>query len=124
LFNPRQLLYGAIFNKNLTASSNIPFLKLLDYNAKLCRWHSNLGAGRVGKTENVFYNQSLNTLFNYATRASEWMAEFFNGSYKEFEIYSNAKQHPMRRMRTIMGLKGDSISSFQTPYGSNRNIMK
>lgn len=29
-----------------------------------------------------------------------------------------SKQHPMRKMRTIMGLKGDSISSFQTPYGA------
>lgn len=28
-----------------------------------------------------------------------------------------SKQHPMRKMRTIMGLKGDPISSFQTPYG-------
>jgi putative DNA methylase len=88
LFNPRQLLIGAIYNKNLTARNIIPFLKLLDYNAKLCRWHSNPGVGRVGKTENVFYNQSLNTLFNYASRASEWMAEFFTGSFKEFEIHS------------------------------------
>jgi integrase/recombinase XerD len=29
-----------------------------------------------------------------------------------------SKQHPMRRMRTIMGLKGDSVNSFQTPYGT------
>lgn len=90
LFNPRQLLLGALYSKNLTASSIIPFFKLLDYNAKLCRWHSNPGEGRVGKTENVFYNQSLNTLFNYATRASEWMAEFFSGSYKKFGIFSDA----------------------------------
>lgn len=88
LFNPRQLLIGAIYNENLTASSIIPYFKLLDYNAKLCMWHSNPGPGRVGKTEHVFYNQSLNTLFNYSTRASEWMAGFFAGSYKQFEIYS------------------------------------
>jgi integrase/recombinase XerD len=29
-----------------------------------------------------------------------------------------SKQHPMRRMRTIMGLKGDPVSSFQAPYAS------
>ena len=29
-----------------------------------------------------------------------------------------SKQHPMRKMRTIIGLKGDPVSSFQTPYGT------
>jgi site-specific recombinase XerD len=29
-----------------------------------------------------------------------------------------SKQHPMRRMRTVMGLKGDPVSSFQAPYAS------
>lgn len=29
-----------------------------------------------------------------------------------------SKQHPMRKMRTMMGLKGDPVSSFQAPYGT------
>lgn len=29
-----------------------------------------------------------------------------------------SKQHPMRKMRTIMGLKGDPVHSFQSPYGT------
>jgi site-specific recombinase XerD len=29
-----------------------------------------------------------------------------------------SKQHPMRKMRMIIGLKGDPVSSFQTPYGT------
>ena len=29
-----------------------------------------------------------------------------------------SKQHPMRKMRTIIGLKGDPVNSFQTPYGT------
>lgn len=29
-----------------------------------------------------------------------------------------SKQHPMRKMRTIMGLKGDPVRSFQTPYST------
>ncbi|WP_307794998.1 tyrosine-type recombinase/integrase [Alkalihalobacillus sp. BA299] len=28
-----------------------------------------------------------------------------------------SKHHPMRKMRNIMGLKGDPVHSFQTPYG-------
>jgi site-specific recombinase XerD len=29
-----------------------------------------------------------------------------------------SKQHPMRRMRTIMGLKGEPVRSFQAPYAA------
>lgn len=29
-----------------------------------------------------------------------------------------SKQHPMRRMRTVMGLKGDPVTSYQAPYTS------
>lgn len=29
-----------------------------------------------------------------------------------------SKQHPMRKMRTVMGLKVDPVSSFQVPYGT------
>ncbi len=114
LFNPRQLLIGALYKKNLTSSSIIPFLKLLDYNAKLCRWHSNPGAGRIGKTENVFYNQSLNTLLNYATRASGWMTEFFTGSYKSFEIYSKTvvNNHPAEELEAE-----NDIYVTDPPYG-------
>ena len=36
-----------------------------------------------------------------------------------------SKQHPMRKMRTIIGLKGTPITSFQSPYGeTNWNIIK
>lgn len=28
-----------------------------------------------------------------------------------------SKQHPMRKMRTVLGLKGDPVATFQTPYG-------
>ena len=93
LFNPRQLLIAALYQQHLNSGSTIPFTKLLDYNAKLCMWHSNPGPGRVGKTEHVFYNQSLNTLYNYATRASAWMAEFFSGGYKKYELISHTEVH-------------------------------
>lgn len=29
-----------------------------------------------------------------------------------------SKKHPMRRMRNVMGLKGDPVTSFQTPYST------
>ncbi|MDP4128387.1 MAG: tyrosine-type recombinase/integrase [Bacillota bacterium] len=34
------------------------------------------------------------------------------------DLLELSKKHPMRKMRTMMGLIGDSVTSFQTPYGS------
>jgi len=28
-----------------------------------------------------------------------------------------SKQHPMRKMRVVLGLRGDPVRTFQTPYG-------
>ena len=68
LFNPRQLLVGALFRKRLEAYEYPQFGRFLDYNAKLCMWDSYPGPGRAGKTQHVFYNQALNTFYNYACR--------------------------------------------------------
>jgi len=89
LFNPRQLFLGAAYRKYLSAHNSIAFNKVIDHNAKLCMWNSNPGVGRVGKTEHVFSNQALNTLYVYATRGSAWIVDFFDDSYKQFPIQSN-----------------------------------
>lgn len=34
------------------------------------------------------------------------------------DLLELSKKHPMRKMRTMMGLIGDSVTSFQIPYGS------
>lgn len=34
------------------------------------------------------------------------------------DLLELSKKHPMRKMRTMMGLKADSVTSFQIPYGS------
>jgi hypothetical protein len=68
LFNPRQLLIMGLLNENIdktvknTIESSAGLLmlnKMADYNSKLCRWSS---TGE--KSNNVFYNQALNTLLN------------------------------------------------------------
>jgi len=77
LFNPRQLLVIGLF-----LEFNFTRLKLLkpqlynllriggiaDYNSKLCRWNPGFSKG-PGSTEQTFYNNALNTNFNYGTRA-------------------------------------------------------
>ena len=94
LFNPRQLFLGASYRKYLNAYNSIAFNKFMDYNAKICMWDSNPGVGRVGKTIHVFYNQALNTLYNYATRGSVWVSDFFDISYKQYPIHTHTQVFP------------------------------
>lgn len=75
LFNPRQLLTLGYFLKQILTSSSFTHLdtvgaalgtgKCSDYNARLSRWHPH---GANEKSEQVFSNQALNTLFNYGAR--------------------------------------------------------
>lgn len=91
LFNPRQLLVGALYRKELGSYEYPQFGRFLDYNSRLCRWSSNPGPGRAGKTQNVFYNQALNTFNSYGCRGSEWLTEFFSiKKFKNNPIYSEA----------------------------------
>jgi len=74
LFNPRQLLIlGSLMAECLKHSKTPKIMaglllgisRCADYNARLSRWHPR----SIGdKSEQVFSNQALNTLFNYATR--------------------------------------------------------
>ncbi|MBP6741064.1 MAG: hypothetical protein KA146_13790, partial [Leptospiraceae bacterium] len=89
LFNPRQLLLGALYRKRINSHNSISFCKFLDYNAKLCIWDSNPGPGRAGKTIKVFYNQALNTLNNYACRGSDWITEIFDLDYNSYPLNSS-----------------------------------
>jgi adenine-specific DNA methylase len=72
LFNPRQLLLLAIVSI-ATRKSQFPtfgylnLAKAADFDSKLCRWLIHQGGGLGGPTT-TFYNQALNTLFNYASR--------------------------------------------------------
>ena len=74
LFNPRQLLMIGLFVKYLAfladtdkkmALSVLAINKLTDFNSRLSIWFT-----AADKSENTFYNQALNTVFNYATRST------------------------------------------------------
>jgi adenine-specific DNA methylase len=75
LFTPRQLLIGAQYSRQASQRSGKVrgALTLLlgtyaNFNARLARWHATAGNG-AGATEKVYYNQALNTLFDYANRS-------------------------------------------------------
>jgi putative DNA methylase len=56
-----------------------------DYNAKLSRWHPN---GANEKSEQVFSNQALNTLFNYGARTVFSLQSTFNIQLPNIRIQS------------------------------------
>ena len=70
LFNPRQLLINALFNKSIHEIANskeeycigiLGLNKCADWNCKLSRWINGSG---VENTTQLFYNQAINTLYN------------------------------------------------------------
>lgn len=75
LFNPRQLLVIGLINSckfehsETQVFKNLKVGNLADYCSKLCRWNPGVSKG-PGSTEQTFYNQALNTQYNYGTRAS------------------------------------------------------
>jgi len=81
LFPPRHLLLlGLIRKYSDSASSLLMLARILDYTSKLCQWTtSRAGTGGRGEGKrtggasdnpaHVFYNQALNTFYNYGCRA-------------------------------------------------------
>ena len=91
LFNPRQLLVHGLFMEKIIEMAESEDEKVIgllgvnkcnDWDTKLSRWTT---ADDRGK--NIFYNQALNTLFNYTTRAmsslyTSWVFELRNYPFK------------------------------------------
>lgn len=79
LFNPRQLLIQGLYAETvdkLVADLHVKVFLLLalakaaDWNSRLCRWITSLDkAGGIGASTQTFYNQALNTLYNYGCRS-------------------------------------------------------
>ena len=103
LFNPRQLLLAALYRKGLSSYELAQFARFLDYNAKLSRWDYSRDCA-----QNVFYNQALNTLYNYAFRGSERTKEFF--------ISSNIKAFPCFQSMVVKAHPADNIEEENDIY--------
>jgi len=71
-FNPRQLLLNGLLRKDSISSVLwVGLCQAFNRSSKLCKWDSSPGVDAVG---DVFYNQALNTLYNYGTRSSDYLA--------------------------------------------------
>ncbi len=85
LFNPRQLLINGLINIFSNAELKVSLAQLLNYNSRLCIWHSAKGQG-PGSISQVFYNQSLNTLYNYGCRSSLLAIKKISDDIKNIEF--------------------------------------
>lgn len=75
LFTPRQLLMAAEYSRRIAKLPTsirralvLGLGHLLNYGARLCQWHSG-----GNSTTRVFYNQALNTFYNYVCRGLRQM---------------------------------------------------
>jgi len=84
LFNPRQLLVSGLVNKYSDAPLKFAQTKLINQNARLSRWDVTGGGG--GKTQAVFDNQALNTLFNYGCRSGDYSAHLLKQNYRHHAL--------------------------------------
>jgi putative DNA methylase len=73
LFNPRQLLIGALVRQFSGTPGSVTLCALLNRSSRLCIWDKSQEA-----CANVFYNQALNTTYNYGCRAFSALEGFLN----------------------------------------------
>ena len=90
LFNPRQLLLGALINRHSDARQKLGLTRVLNCNCRISQWR-NSAKNREG-VEGVFSNQALNTLFNYGCRGSRYALDLAQAEYKQFEVRNDLRR--------------------------------
>jgi putative DNA methylase len=92
LFNPRQLLVTGSLMQRVMAEDDAVATSLLlmigraaDWNSRICRWIP-LKSGGIGGGDQTFYNQALNTLFNYSCRPLATVQHAFEAESLPFPI--------------------------------------
>jgi putative DNA methylase len=79
LFTPRQLLMLGLSRKGIEGSGRseaaltVLLARLVDWSSKLCRYGTGAARESISQT---FYNQALNTLFNYGVRPFEFAKSY------------------------------------------------
>ncbi len=103
LFSPRHLMLLGMIRREATKGEMLLLLsRILDYTSKLCQWTTSKAGskkpgegGRTGGASDnpahVFYNQALNTFYNYGCRAALPLLDLFNAKLPAAASLSDAK---------------------------------
>jgi putative DNA methylase len=89
LFNPRQLLVAGLVNQFRDARLAFGLTQLVNWNSRLCRW--NIASGGGGSVQDTFYNQALNTLFNYGCRGFTICSDLLKTGGHRFTLDSRVR---------------------------------
>ena len=130
LFSPRHLMLLGMIRREATQGEMLLLLsRILDYTSKLCQWTTSKAGskqpgegGRTGGASDnpahVFYNQALNTFYNYGCRATLPLLDLFNAKLPSAASLSGAKVvcHPAAEIST-----SPDISLTDPPYGDAVN---
>jgi putative DNA methylase len=117
LFSARQLMYLGLTKKYIAeapskkAELTVLLARLVDWSSKLCRYGTGAARESVSQT---FYNQALNTFFNYAVRPFDF------AKYYLIEELNNSPIHARADVVTRMAseVSGDfDIFVTDPPYG-------
>lgn len=126
LFSPRHILLLGLIRREAKSGFDLLMLsRLLDYTSKLCRWTTSKagtsgtgGGGRTGGASdnptNVFYNQALNTFYNFGLRATFPLLKMLDGKLPALDEVGDAAVHS----RTAVEIEGrHDIYVTDPPYG-------
>lgn len=119
LFNPRQLLIGALVRKHLTADLAFGFAQVLNWNSRLCQWNGAKTRG-YGNAAQTFYNQALNTFFNYGCRGFSGCASLITSSFGSCPLPASASVDLACTPASVAECQGD-IFVTDPPYGDAVN---
>ncbi len=107
LFTPRQIIMAGEYSRRIAGcewdirlSLIICISRMLDYNNKLCRWLGSDGGG-IGGAKQVFYNQALNTLLNYANRGWSCLKVQLLPTHMRVHTYSTTKKITLSDAREV-----------------------
>lgn len=110
LFNPRQLLIAALSKKHAPPCLIHFVCQSIHSNSRLSRWNPT-----GDKIEGVFYNQALNTLWNYGTRGFSAAENLLASAPKSFplpDVELQISNHPAEQIDCI-----NDIYVTDPPYG-------
>lgn len=117
VFAPRQLLFLGLSRKFLKgmgdseASLLVLFARLIDWSSKLCRYGTGAARESISQT---FYNQALNTLYNYGVRPFAFANSYLLEELPYSPIHGHAEVKP-REARSFSSTCDIFITD--PPYG-------
>lgn len=117
LFAPRQLLMLGLTKETLLSDPEfskelyVSFSRLLDWSTKLCRYGTGAARESIAQT---FYNQALNTFYNYGVRPFSFAAKYLLEKTYNFPLPAEAfvNCHPAQNIEVE-----NDIYITDPPYG-------